>query len=102
MVTLQAKRLRSIERAPRHAGWLTGKRAPRRENWQAGKRAPRPADRQAVEEGYADELISALKKLAKQNYGEVAPSPLLVALEDSHPTLSQRIDAITKLSGSRN
>ena len=66
------------------------------------RRAEYRADRQAVEEGYADELISALKKLAKQNYGEVAPSPLLVALEDSHPTLSQRIDAITKLSGSRN
>ena len=53
------------------------------------------ADRQAVQEGYGMDLISALKKLAKQNYADVAPSPLLVKLEYSHPTLSQRITAIT-------
>ena len=55
------------------------------------------ADRQAVTEGYADALISALKKLARENFSDLAPSPVVVRLEYSHPTLSQRIDAIEKL-----
>ena len=54
------------------------------------------ADECAAAEGYGAELISALKKLAKQNYAELAPSPLLVKLEYSHPPLSQRIEAIEK------
>ena len=60
------------------------------------RRAEYRADAQAVKEGYGQELISALKKLARQNYADLAPSPLLVKLEYSHPTLSQRIDAIEK------
>ena len=52
------------------------------------------ADEQAVKEGYGEQLVSALKKLARQNYAELAPSPLLVKLEYSHPPLSQRIVAI--------
>ena len=47
-----------------------------------------------MREGYGAALISGLKKLARENFAELAPSPLLVRLEDSHPTLSQRIDAI--------
>ena len=58
------------------------------------RKAEYRADAQAVKEGYGEELISALKKLARQNYSDLAPSPLLVKLEYSHPTLSQRIDAI--------
>ena len=58
------------------------------------RRAEYRADAQAVREGYGEALISALKKLARQNFAELAPSPLLVALEDSHPPLSQRIAAI--------
>ncbi len=54
------------------------------------------ADECAAAEGYGAELISALKKLAKQNYAELAPSPLLVKLEYSHPPLSRRIEAIEK------
>ena len=37
-----------------------------------------------------------LKKLARQNFGDLAPSPALVALTYSHPTLAQRIEAIRK------
>ena len=55
------------------------------------------ADAQAVKEGYADALISAFKILAKGNYVNLSPSPLLVMLQYSHPTLSRRIDAIEKL-----
>jgi STE24 endopeptidase len=60
------------------------------------RRAEYRADAQAVQEGYGDELISALKKLARENFADLAPSPLMVKLEYSHPTLSQRIDAITE------
>ena len=63
------------------------------------RRAEYRADQQAVKEGYGDALVSALKKLAKENFSDLAPSPLLVALEYSHPTLSQRISAIEALLG---
>ncbi len=58
------------------------------------RRAEYRADAQAVRYGYGRQLISALKKLSKENFANLAPSPLLVKLEYSHPTLSMRIDAI--------
>lgn len=61
------------------------------------RRAEYRADAHAVKEGCGEDLISALKKLARQNFGDLSPSPALVALTYSHPTLSQRIDAIRKL-----
>ena len=61
------------------------------------RRAEYRADAQAVREGYGDALISALKKLARENFSDLSPSPILVALEYSHPTLSQRITAIEAL-----
>ncbi len=54
------------------------------------------ADRQAVQEGYGAALVSALKKLARENFSHLAPSPLLVVLEYSHPPLHKRIEAIEK------
>ena len=60
------------------------------------RKAEYRADAQAVQEGYGDALISALKTLAKANFSDLAPSPLLVKLSYSHPTLSQRIEAIRK------
>ena len=54
------------------------------------------ADRQAVKEGYGPYLAAGLKKLARENFAHLAPSPVLVALEYSHPPLSQRIEAIEK------
>ena len=64
-------------------------------NW-FSRRAEYRADAHAVREGYGEALISALKKLARQNFGDLAPSPALVALTYSHPTLAQRIEAIRK------
>ena len=55
------------------------------------------ADAQAVKEGYGEALISALKKLAKSDYANLSPDPLVVKLTYSHPTLSQRFDAIRKI-----
>jgi STE24 endopeptidase len=54
------------------------------------------ADRQAVSEGYGPMLITALKKLARENFAHLAPAKLLVVLEYSHPPLSRRIEAVEK------
>ncbi len=60
------------------------------------RRAEYRADAHAVEEGYGKELVSALKKLSGDSLSNLAPSPLLVKLYYSHPTLSQRIAAIER------
>lgn len=52
------------------------------------------ADRQAVEEGYGEAMISAFKKLAKDNFAHLAPSKINVVLEYSHPPISDRVDAV--------
>ncbi len=65
-------------------------------NWRSRK-AEYGADAQAVKEGYGDALVGALKKLSRENLSDLSPAPLLVKLEYSHPTLSQRIAAIEKL-----
>lgn len=54
------------------------------------------ADRQAVSEGYGKAMVTALKKLAKENFAHLAPSPINVVLEYSHPPLSQRIAEVEK------
>ncbi len=66
------------------------------------RKAEYRADEQAVKEGYAEQLVSALKKLARQNFSDLSPHPALVLLEYSHPTLAQRVEAIEKLSGENN
>ena len=58
------------------------------------RRAEFAADAQAVQEGYADALVSALKKINREDFGTLSPHPLTVLLSYSHPTLSQRITAI--------
>ena len=55
------------------------------------------ADRQAVKEGYGAAMITALKKLARDNFAHLAPSRINVVLEYSHPPLSKRIAAVEKL-----
>ena len=54
------------------------------------------ADRQAVKEGFGEPMVTALKKLAKENFAHLAPSRVNVLLEYSHPPLSQRIGRIEK------
>ena len=56
------------------------------------RRAEYLADNTAKEEGYGEALASALKKLAGSDFDNLAPSPLIVKLCYSHPTISQRID----------
>lgn len=52
------------------------------------------ADRFAAENGYGDALASALKVLSRNSFSCLTPHPLLVALTHSHPTVSQRIEAL--------
>ena len=54
------------------------------------------ADAFAAKEGYGDSLIGALKQLSRDALTNLNPHPFVVALEYSHPTLSQRIDSIKK------
>lgn len=61
------------------------------------RKAEYRADRQAVEEGYGEAMILALKKLAKENFAELAPTRISVLLEYSHPPLAERISAVEKL-----
>ena len=58
------------------------------------RRAEYRADAQAVDAGYGEHLISALKKLSKEDFANLAPSKTLVALTYSHPPMSERITAI--------
>ena len=61
------------------------------------RKAEYRADRQAVKEGYGPAMITALKKLAKDNFAHLAPSRINVVLEYSHPPLSERIAAVEKV-----
>lgn len=54
------------------------------------------ADNQAVKEGYGLELISALKTLAREDFSDLAPSKVIVALTYSHPPMLERILNIEK------
>ena len=55
------------------------------------------ADKQAVKEGYGEAMIFALKKLARENFAELAPTKISVLLEYSHPPLASRISAVEKM-----
>ena len=63
------------------------------------RKAEYRADKQAVSEGYGADMITALKKLAKDNFAHLAPSKINVVLEYSHPPLSSRIEAVERELG---
>ena len=60
------------------------------------RKAEYRADEQAVQEGYGEALVEALKKLSRDNFAHLSPDPVLVVLEYTHPPLSQRVAAIEK------
>ena len=60
------------------------------------RRAEYRADRQAVKEGYGEAMITAFKKLARDNFAHLAPSPINVVLEYSHPPLHLRVQEVEK------
>ena len=60
------------------------------------RRAEYRADRQAVIEGYGEAMISAFKKLARDNFAHLSPSFINVVLEYSHPPLNRRIKNVER------
>ncbi|MGE0076532.1 MAG: M48 family metallopeptidase [Bacteroidales bacterium] len=52
------------------------------------------ADKFAKDYNLAESLISALKRLAAQNYSNLMPHPIYVTIHYSHPSLAQRIKAL--------
>ena len=60
------------------------------------RKAEYRADRQAVKEGYGKPMISALKKLARDNFAHLSPSTINVLLDYSHPPLADRVAAVQK------
>ena len=61
------------------------------------RRAEYRADEQAFKEGYGEQLITALKKLSRENFSNLNPDRLVVLLKYSHPTLLQRYRHIKEL-----
>ena len=59
------------------------------------------ADENAAEKGYGEQLIASLKKLTKESFGDIAPSPALIILKYDHPSLSQRIAAMEAKLGKK-
>ena len=55
------------------------------------------ADAYAAEYAGKEATISADKKLAKENYSNLVPHPFVVKMTYSHPTISQRIEAIERM-----
>ena len=52
------------------------------------------ADREAVKNGYGEDLIATFKRLSSDELVNVDPHPLLEALEYDHPGMYRRIKAI--------
>ncbi|MCL2571480.1 MAG: M48 family metallopeptidase [Defluviitaleaceae bacterium] len=52
------------------------------------------ADAFEVKHAGVDTAVSALKKLYKEDYGNLTPHPFVVLIRHSHPTLTQRISAM--------
>ena len=59
------------------------------------RKAEYKADGFAAEVGYSCAMISALKVLARENFSNLTPHPLVVKLTYSHPPVSQRIEALS-------
>lgn len=60
------------------------------------RKAEYQADRFAAKYGYGKELIEGLKKLTRKNLSNLTPHPLYVFFHFSHPTLLQRMRALSK------
>ncbi len=56
----------------------------------------RRADTFAAHCGLGGALVSALKRICRDNFADLDPHPLLSAIEDSHPTIGERIQLIER------
>lgn len=62
------------------------------------RQAEYAADAFAVKQGYKEPMLTALKKLTTENFGNLNPHPAVVLLSYTHPPMHQRLAAIEKLS----
>ncbi len=62
------------------------------------RKAEYKADAFAAEVGYKGAMVRALKILAKENFSNLTPHPLLVTLTYSHPPVSERIKALERIN----
>ncbi len=67
----------------------------------ASRAMERRADTFAARCGLGSALISALKRICRDNFADLDPHPLLSAIEDSHPTIGERIQVIERAVESR-
>jgi STE24 endopeptidase len=58
------------------------------------RKAEYRADGYAAEMGYRDAMVSTLKVLARENFSNLTPHPLVVKMTYSHPPVSQRIQSL--------
>lgn len=58
------------------------------------RKAEYRADKVAKDAGYKEAMVRALKVLARENYSNLTPHPLLVKMTYSHPPISDRIQAL--------
>lgn len=63
------------------------------------RRMERHADRFAAQNGLGAPLVSSLKRLVRDNFGDLNPHPVLVCVNDSHPSVAERIECIQEASG---
>jgi STE24 endopeptidase len=61
------------------------------------RKAEYAADAYAVQQGYKDSMLSALKVLVTENFANLNPHPFNVLISYSHPPMHQRLAAIEKL-----
>ena len=54
------------------------------------------ADQYSKELGYSDQLISGLKKLFEKNLSDMDPDPLYSLVNNTHPTLIERVRALNE------
>lgn len=60
------------------------------------RRHERQADEFARANGYGPAVASGLKKMTAKSLGSLTPHPVVVFISHSHPTLLQRVEALTK------
>jgi len=58
------------------------------------RKAEYRADAFAAKQGYKTAMISALKILARENFSNLTPHPLLVKMTYTHPPISMRIESL--------
>lgn len=75
--------------------------------WQAATSAfIRPmeirADALAADYGYGEAMISFFRKAVQKELGDLNPHPILIAMEDEHPPIHKRIEAISARISAKN